>query len=139
MRNKEGYVFSFVYLVFDIKRDNISLQTYQNDTVTILLVLCVTGWAYANVSAYEEWFNNIIDEILFFFVQNVLCKILMNFHAVIFRTTFDFSTSIFTACLHIFLPIASVSMTPEHITCNTIYAHFLKRCLHNSKLKKGHD
>lgn len=83
--------------------------------------------------------NNIIDEILFFFVQNVLSKILMNSHAVIFRTTFDFSTLIFTACLHIFLPIASVSMTPEHIKCNTIYAHFLKRCLHNSKLKQGHD
>lgn len=75
----------------------------------------------------------------FFFVQNVLRTILMNSRAVIFRTTFDFSTLIFTACLHIFLPIASVSMTPEHITCNTIYAHFLKRCLHYSKLKQGHD
>lgn len=98
--------------------------------LTILLVLCVTGWAYANVSTYEEWFSNIIDDILFFFVQNVLSKILMNSHAVIFRTTFDFSTLIFTACLHIFLPIASVSIIPEHITCNTIYAHFLKRCSH---------
>lgn len=132
MRNKEWFVFPFVYmyLVFDIWRSNISLQTYQNDTVTILLVHCLTGWAYANVSCYQEWCIDIINEILFLFVQNVLSKILMNSHALIFRTTFDFSTLIFTACLHIFLTIASVSMTPEHITCNTIYAHFLKRCSH---------
>lgn len=130
MRNKEWFVFPFVYmyLVFDIWRSNISLQTYQNDTVTILLVHCLTGWAYANVSAYQEWCINIFNEILFLFVQNVLSKILMNSHAVIFRTTFDFSSLIFTACLNIFLPITSVSITPEHITCNTIYAHFLKRC-----------
>lgn len=132
MRNKEWFVFPFVYmyLVFDIWRSNISLQTYQNDTVTILLVHCLTGWAYANVPAYQVWCINIFNEILFLFVQIVLNKILMNSHALIFITTFDFSTLIFTACLHIFLPIASVSMTPEHITCNTIYAHFLKRCSH---------